>query len=150
MCVHSIIRNWHHTKSDRSLDNNLRDTSTASIEFKQWREQCVPSRPGPQTVKVNRVETTRYPAGLDRKPLRDIAYKHSTHGRGRVRWLGSGWWVKLRACSSPFVQHSITFQMKSFQTKSMDYDDWKYIPNVKRALYCRWINWNAVATRKCE
>ena len=27
----------------------------------------------------------------------------------------------------------------------MDYDDSEYIPKVKRALYCRWINWDPVA-----
>ena len=53
-----------------------------------------------------------YPAGLDKKPLRDIAYKYSTYERGRVRGLGSGRWVKLQVCSSPFMQQSITFQMK--------------------------------------
>ena len=27
----------------------------------------------------------------------------------------------------------------------MNYDDSEYIPKVKRALYCRWINWDPVA-----
>ena len=29
----------------------------------------------------------------------------------------------------------------------MDYDDSEYISKVKRALYCRWINWDPVATK---
>ena len=52
-CVFSIIRNWHHTRNDRSLDHNLRASSTSSTKLKQCMGHCVPSGPGPQAVKVN-------------------------------------------------------------------------------------------------
>ena len=50
---------WHPTKKRPVAGNNLRASSTSSTKLKQWMGQCVPSRPGPQAVNANRVETTR-------------------------------------------------------------------------------------------